>query len=107
MTKQARPAIPHGFKFFYEVADGYDFVFNGEKFFCSKKHCFMLAALAEVEWRKRAERWSALASLTSAFEKGKEGYEREYRHKRIGRYKVESGRCDRIARDWRAWGERK
>ena len=62
----------------------------------------IMCAVAEVEWRKRAERWQKLyVAYQMPMIKRKE--HQIFRH-RGSRFKVEAGKAIINALEWRAWG---
>lgn len=65
----------------------------------------IVAAVAEVEWRKRAERWEKLY-VTYSIPLLKREEHQIFRH-RGNRFKVEAGKAIINALAWRAWGSTK
>ena len=91
----SHPPVPPSLKFFQVCEDGsIDFCFNGYPFCIGKTNAFVLAAVAEVEWRKRAERWQELALCYSPDGRG-------------ALYWAYADVAESNIRAWRAWGESK
>lgn len=113
MNTATHPPIPPKSKRFEEVGGPLAVLFHGGHSWGDYLHHpnryaayrDIIAAVAEVEWRKQAERWHQVWSR--AADRYLADTKNQHRLRQMNRADANMEKCFDIAREWRAWGERK